>query len=93
MSHRRVVLTAGHAAAILALAACAPASPQVQASTRPAPASSVQVSSPTLQSGATGEASDPGLDVTKPINADTWTSSISGTSPSSSRPWQPSWRP
>ena len=71
MSHRRVVLTAGHAAAILALAACTPASPQVQASTRPAPASSVQVSSPTLQSGATGEASDPGLDVTKPINADT----------------------
>ncbi|WP_456047667.1 hypothetical protein [Actinomyces sp.] len=95
LSHpmERLCLTVGHAAAILALAACAPASPQVQASTRPAPASSVQVSSPTLQSGATGEASDPGLDVTTPINADTWTSSISGTSPSSSRPWQPSWRP
>ena len=74
----RLCLTVGHAAAILALAACTPASPQVQASTRPAPASSVQVSSPTLQSGATGEASDPGLDVTKPINADTWTSSNPG---------------
>lgn len=87
MSHRRVVLTAGHAAAILALAACAPLVPAGAAEHTARPGLvRPGLLPPTLQSGATSEASEPGLDVTKPINADTWTSSISGTSPSSWRP-------
>ena len=81
MSHRRVIPAAGFTAAILALAARTPASPQVQPTARPAPASSIQVPSPAssedAQSSTANVPSETDLDSTRPINADNWMSSVS----------------
>ena len=82
MSHRRAIPTTVLASAgILALAACSPATPAGAPPTKPATASSSQGSSPTanasVQSGTQSAASEPGLDTTRPINADNWTSSVS----------------
>ena len=82
MSHRRAIPTTVLASAtILALAACSPATPAGAPPTKPATASSSQGSSPTAnasaQSGTQSAASEPGLDTTRPINADNWTSSVS----------------
>ena len=82
MSHRRAIPTTVLASAtILALAACSPATPAGAPPTKPATASSSQGSSPTAnasaQSGTQSAASEPGLDATRPINADNWTSSVS----------------
>ena len=82
MSHRRAIpATVLASAGILALAACSPATPAGAPPTKPATASSSQGSSPTAnasaQSGTQSAASEPGLDTTRPINADNWTSSVS----------------
>ena len=82
MSHRRA-LAASAAASLLLLGACAPgaptdvpqsaaASPSGSSPTASAIASAAPESTPT---------SEPGLDATKPINADNWMSSVEGLPP------------
>ena len=82
MSHRRV-LAASAAASLLVLSACTPGAPTN--APRSAEASS-NVSSP--EASATASAApettptpEPGLDATKPINADNWMSSVEGLPP------------
>lgn len=78
MSHRRALSTA--ALAILALSACSPSAPANEPP-QPAPASSQASHSPAAsadaQSGQGAPGSEPGLDPTRPINADNWMSSVS----------------
>ena len=82
MSHRRA-LTASAATSLLVLGACtlkaptdasqsAAASPSVPSPTASASASATPETTPT---------SEPGLDATKPINADNWMSSVEGLPP------------
>ena len=82
MSHRRALATSA-AASLLLLAACAPkaptdapqsaaATPSGSSPTASATASAAPESTPT---------SEPGLDATKPINADNWMSSVEGLPP------------
>ena len=82
MSHRRV-LAASAAASLLLLAACAPASPTDAPQSAEASPSG---SSPTASASAsaapeTTPTPEPGLDATKPINADNWMSSVEGLPP------------
>ena len=82
MSHRRV-LAASAAASLLLLAACAPASPTDAPQSAEA---SPSASSPTASASAsaapeTTPTPEPGLDATKPINADNWMSSVEGLPP------------
>ena len=82
MSHRRA-LAASAAASLLLLGACAPASPTD--APRSAEASS-SASSPAASATAsaapeTTPTPEPGLDATKPINADNWMSSVEGLPP------------
>ena len=82
MSHRRA-LAASAAASLLLLAACAPASPTDAPQSAEASPSG---SSPTASASAsaapeTTPTSEPGLDATKPINADNWMSSVEGLPP------------
>ena len=81
MSHRRS-LAASAAACALLLGACTPGArtdaPQS------APASSVASHSPTPSESASASdapAAEPGLDSTRPINADNWMSSVEGLPP------------
>ena len=79
MSHRRA-LAASAAASLLLLAACAPASPTDAPQSAEA---SPSASSPTASASAsaapeTTPTPEPGLDATKPINADNWMSSVEG---------------
>lgn len=79
MSHRRA-LAASAAASLLLLAACAPASPTDAPQSAEATPSA---SSPTASASASAApestpTSEPGLDATKPINADNWMSSVEG---------------
>ena len=79
MSHRRA-LAASAAASLLLLAACAPASPTDAPQSAEA---SPSASSPTASASAsaapeTTPTPEPGLDETKPINADNWMSSVEG---------------
>ena len=82
MSHRRA-LAANAAASLLLLAACAPASPTDAPQSAEASPSG---SSPTASASAsaapeTTPTPEPGLDATKPINADNWMSSVEGLPP------------
>ena len=82
MSHRRA-LAASAAASLLLLGACAPASPtnapqSAKASSSPSsPAASATASA----APETTPTPEPGLDATKPINADNWMSSVEGLPP------------
>ena len=76
MSHRRA-LAASAAASLLLLGACAPGAPtDAPQSAAASPSGSSPTASPTAS--ATPE---PGLDATKPINADNWMSSVEGLPP------------
>lgn len=80
MSHRRA-LAASAAASLLLLGACAPASPTNAPQSAEA---SPSASSPAASASAAPETTptpEPGLDATKPINADNWMSSVEGLPP------------
>ena len=80
MSHRRA-LAASAAASLLLLGACAPASPTDAPRSAEA---SPSASSPAASASAAPETTptpEPGLDATKPINADNWMSSMEGLPP------------
>ena len=78
MSHHRALPAA--ALAVLALAACSPSAPTA-GPTEPAPASSEASHSPAAEGAQSGQGTprndEPGLDATRPINADNWMSSVS----------------
>ena len=78
MSHHRALPAA--ALAVLALAACSPSAPTA-GPTEPALASSEASHSPAAEGVQSGQGTpgndEPGLDVTRPINADNWMSSVS----------------
>ena len=78
MSHHRALPAA--ALVVLALAACSPSAPTA-GPTEPAPASSEASHSPAVESAQPGQGTpgngEPGLDATRPINADNWMSSVS----------------
>ena len=83
MSHRRA-LAASAAASLLLLGACAPGSP----TDAPQSAAASPSGSPSPTASATATATpeetptaEPGLDATKPINADNWMSSVEGLPP------------
>lgn len=83
MSHRRA-LAASAAASLLLLGACAPASPtnapqsaEASSSASHSPAASASAS----EAPKTTPTPEPGLDATKPINADNWMSSVEGLPP------------
>ena len=81
MSHHRV-LAASAAASLLLLGACAPVVPTD--APRSAGASSSTSHSPAASASEAPETtptSEPGLDATKPINADNWMSSVEGLPP------------
>ena len=82
MSHRRA-LAASAAASLLLLAACAPASPtDAPQSAEASPSGSSPTASATASAAPeTTTTSEPGLDATKPINADNWMSSVEGLPP------------
>ena len=80
MSHRRA-FAASAAASLLLLGACAPASPTDAPRSAEA---SPSASSPAASASAAPETTptpEPGLDATKPINADNWMSSVEGLPP------------
>ena len=82
MSHRRA-LAASAAASLLLLGACAPGAPTDAPQSAEA---SPSASSPTASASASAEPEttptpEPGLDATKPINADNWMSSVEGLPP------------
>lgn len=82
MSHRRA-LAASAAASLLLLGACAPASPtNAPRSAEASPsASSPAASASASAAPETTPTPEPGLDATKPINADNWMSSVEGLPP------------
>ena len=82
MSHRRA-LAASAAASLLLLGACAPASPtNTPRSAEASPsASSPAASASASEAPKTTPTPEPGLDATKPINADNWMSSVEGLPP------------
>ena len=82
MSHRRA-LAASAAASLLLLGACAPASPtDAPRSAEASPsASSPAASASASAAPETTPTPEPGLDATKPINADNWMSSVEGLPP------------
>ena len=82
MSHRRA-LAASAAASLLLLGACAPASPTnaPQSAKASSSASSPAASATASAAPETTPTSEPGLDATKPINADNWMSSVEGLPP------------
>ena len=82
MSHRRA-LAASAATCLLLLGACAPGAPTDAPQSA---AATPKGSSPTASATAsatpeTTPTSEPGLDATKPINADNWMSSVEGLPP------------
>ena len=83
MSHRRA-LTASAAASLLLLGACAPGNPtdapqsaEASRSASHSPAASASAN----EAPETTPTPEPGLDATKPINADNWMSSVEGLPP------------
>lgn len=83
MSHRRA-LAASAAASLLLLGACAPGTPtdapqsaEASRSASHSPAASASAS----EAPETTPTPEPGLDATKPINADNWMSSVEGLPP------------
>ena len=83
MSHRRV-LAASAASCLLLLGACAPRAPTnapQSAETSPSASHSPTASATASATPETTPTSEPGLDATKPINADNWMSSVEGLPP------------
>ena len=83
MSHRRA-LAASAAASLLLLGACAPGAPTdvpQSAAASPSGSPSPTASATTSATPETTPTSEPGLDATKPINADNWMSSVEGLPP------------
>ena len=83
MSHRRA-LAASAAASLLLLGACAPGAPTDAPQSAEASPSASPSPVPSATASATPETtptSEPGLDATKPINADNWMSSVEGLPP------------
>ena len=82
MSHRRA-LAASAAASLLLLGACAPGAPtNAPQSAGASPSASSPAASATASAvPETTPMPEPGLDATKPINADNWMSSVEGLSP------------
>ena len=82
MSHRRA-LAASAAASLLLLGACAPGAPtNAPQSAGASPSASSPAASATASAAPeTTPTPEPGLDATKPINADNWMSSVEGLSP------------
>ncbi len=82
MSHRRA-LAASAAASLLVLGACTPGAPtDAPQSAAASPSGSSPTASATASAAPeTTPTSEPGLDATKPINADNWMSSVEGLPP------------
>lgn len=82
MSHRRA-LAASAAASLLLLGACAPGVPTnaPQSAKASSSASSPAASATASAAPETTPTPEPGLDATKPINADNWMSSVEGLPP------------
>ncbi len=81
MSHRRA-LTASAAASLLLLTACAPGAPtDAPQSAEASPSASHSPAASASAAPETTPTSEPGLDATKPINADNWMSSVEGLPP------------
>lgn len=82
MSHRRA-LAASAAASLLVLGACAPGAPtDASRSAAATPSGSSPTASATAsEAPETTPTPEPGLDATKPINADNWMSSVEGLPP------------
>ena len=82
MSHRRA-LAASAAASLLLLGACTPRTPTdaPQSAEASSSASSPAASATASAAPETTPTPEPGLDATKPINADNWMSSVEGLPP------------
>ena len=83
MSHRRA-LAASAASCLLLLGACAPGAPTdapQSAETSPSASHSPTASAAASATPETTPTYEPGLDATKPINADNWMSSVEGLPP------------
>ena len=83
MSHRRA-LAASAASCLLLLGACAPGAPTdapQSAETSPRASHSPTASATASATPETTPTYEPGLDATKPINADNWMSSVEGLPP------------
>ena len=83
MSHRRA-LAASAASCLILLGACAPGAPTDaphSAETSPSASHSPTASATASATPETTPTSEPGLDATKPINADNWMSSVEGLPP------------
>ena len=84
MSHRRA-FAASAAASLLLFGACAPGAPTDAPQSAEASPSASHSPTPPASASATPEATpsmgEPGLDATKPINADNWMSSVEGLPP------------
>lgn len=82
MSHRRA-LAASAAASLLLLGACTPGSPTnaPQSAEASSNVSSPEASATASAAPETTPTPEPGLDATKPINADNWMSSVEGLPP------------
>lgn len=83
MSHRRV-LAASADSCLLLLGACAPGAPTdapQSAETSPSASHSPTASATASATPETTPTYEPGLDATKPINADNWMSSVEGLPP------------
>lgn len=82
MSHRRA-LAASAAASLLLLGACTPGTPTnvPQSAEASSSASSPEASATASAAPETTPTPEPGLDATKPINADNWMSSVEGLPP------------
>lgn len=82
MSHRRA-LAANAAASLLLLGACTPGAPTnaPQSAEASSSASSPAASASASAAPETTPTPEPGLDATKPINADNWMSSVEGLPP------------
>ena len=82
MSHRRA-LAASAAASLLLLGACTPGAPTnaPQSAEASSSASSPAASATASATPETTPTPEPGLDATKPINADNWMSSVEGLPP------------
>ena len=80
MSHRRA-LAASAAASLLLLGACAPGAPTNAPQSAEASSSASSPAASASTAPETTPTPEPGLDATKPINADNWMSSVEGLPP------------
>lgn len=80
MSHRRA-LAASAAVSLLLLGACAPRTPTDAPQSAGAPSSASSPAASASTAPETTPTPEPGLDATKPINADNWMSNVEGLPP------------